>query len=204
VEVGIVTPGRIISGTALAISLGAFIGSGPATAAVKPASPEACAAAAPATEDAFRGPDRAGFSEWAGADRSYVKPQQLVTGWSKDNPSLDLATRYSRSRPVNAIRACPELAASLRIRGAVVGNVEIRGLVPQQDTLTGKLGVLQVYSLTIPVLAEDGQSALMDAFIGDGCRVCTRQYIFHLRRSAEGQWTIVDQRWVLTGRQLSP
>lgn len=191
---------RMIVGGVLGAALVAiFTIADTTSAAVKPASPEVCAAAVPAAEDAFGGQDPAGFSEWSGADRSYVKPEQLVASrWGKDAPSLDLAKRYTRSRPVNAIRACPQLAADLRARGAVVGFVEIKALVPQKDTLTGKWGVLRVYSLTAPVLAEDGQSALVDAFIGDGCHICTTRFIIHLRRSPEGQWTIADRLWINT------
>lgn len=178
---------------ALAASLAAAPSAG-SSSGVAGLSPDATAceiAEAAATEAMTNQSDR----KWLVVSSTDAVSSDVALQWVGTSPPEELLKRFVGRGQRNAVDACPNLRGYLTSKGATYGNGQVNALW-EQALKTGHTSDFYVLSISLPVVSDDGRSALLTMGVSCGltCGAGWTQY----RVLQHGRWAIAGRRsnWI--------
>jgi hypothetical protein len=122
--------------------------------------------------------------------------QALITQqWQGERPSIDLANAFASAQPTSATKECPEISAYLDRVGMQHGDAAASAAMaadPKENRMIKPFFSATIFSLSFPVMSENGDEALVDVAVGGGITAGAGSVHF-LRRRPNGEWTDIGQ-----------
>jgi len=178
---------------ALAASLAASPSAGSSSGvAGSPSDATACEIAeAVATEAMTNQSDR----KWLVVSPADAASSDIALQWVGKSPPEELLKRFIGRGQRNVVDACPNLRGYLTSKGVTYGDAQVNELW-EHALKTGHTSDFYVLSISLPVVSDDGRSALLTMGVGCGltCGAGWTQY----RVLQHGRWAIAGRRsnWI--------